>query len=305
MAAPRRLPVIVNPSSGPAERAASVRRVAAALAAAGIEADLQTTGDAGELTARVREAVAGGAPILAVAGGDGSQSAAAGVLAGTGTALAVLPTGTLNHFARDLGLPVDDLDAVARIIAAGRTARIDVGDLEGRVFLNNSSLGLYPRIVDLRREEEEEGRGRRLALLWATARVVLRRHPHLHVAVEVEGERLERKTHLVFVGNNEYAVEARRLGRRDRLDAGCLSVYVARRSGRWPLVRVAVLGLLGRLPQTPELETWRTDAVTVETRRHSVRVARDGEVERMEPPLRYRIRARELEVVVPAGRERA
>lgn len=218
--------------------------------------------------------------------------------------MAILPTGTLNHFARDLGLPVDDLDAAARIAAARRTARVDVGDLNGRVFLNNSSLGLYPRIVALRREEED-GRDRRLALLWATARVVLRRHPHLHVAVEVDGQRLELKTHLVFVGNNEYAVEARRLGRRDRLDAGCLCVYIARRSGRWPLIRVAVLGLLERLPHTPELETWRTDALTVETRRHNVRVAWDGEVELMEPPLRYRIQPGGLKVVVPAGIDRA
>jgi diacylglycerol kinase family enzyme len=114
--------------------------------------------------------------IVVVGGGDGSVSAAASVLAGSNISLGILPLGTLNHFARDLGLPLE-LEGAVRLIAAGRVRLVDVGEVNGRVFLNNSSLGIYPHLVAERDRYRRHGPARWLAAVFALCRVLWRLAP--------------------------------------------------------------------------------------------------------------------------------
>src|SRR5919199_2885332 len=232
-------------------------------------------------------------------GGDGTISSVAGALAGTDRPLGVLPLGTLNHFAKDLRIPLG-LEEAARNVCEGREASVDVGEVNGQVFVNNSSLGLYPRIVRRREKlQEREGSGKWAAFVRAGL-AVLRRYPFLYVRLDADGQRIVRKTPFVFVGNNEYQMESLQMGGRTCLDAGCLSLYVAHRTGRLGLLRLAVSALFGRLRQAKDFDALCAQEIWVETRRPKrLPVATDGEVNVLTTPLRYRVRPGALKVIVP------
>ena len=234
-------------------------------------------------------------------GGDGTVSTVAAALVNTDKALGVLPLGTLNHFAKDLGLP-QDLEEAARALLAGRTARVDAAEVNGRVFINNSGLGLYPSIVRERElRQERHGLGKWAALAWATLSV-LHRYPYLTAKLSADGRTLSRRTPFLFVGNNEYELDAFRIGARSRLDAGRLCVHLTRRdAGRLGLVRLALRALTGRLREDRDFESLTTDELTIETHQRHARVSLDGEVAVMQTPLRYRTLPGALLVVVPAG----
>jgi diacylglycerol kinase family enzyme len=247
-----------------------------------------------------RAAAAEGPPLLVAAGGDGTVNAVAAELVGRPTVLGVLPLGTLNHFAKDLGIPTD-LERAVRALRDGSVARIDVGEVNGRIFLNNSSLGLYPDIVRQREHQQERlGRGKWHAMAWAFLGA-LKRYPFMNVRLEADGEVFARRTPFVFIGNNEYRMEALQIGARACLDRGLLSLYVAHRTGRLGLLRLAVRALFGRLSQASDFDSVCAREILVETRRPRVRVATDGEVTIMQSPLRYRVRPGALRVAVPAG----
>jgi diacylglycerol kinase family enzyme len=225
----------------------------------------------------------------------------AGVAVEAGVPLGVLPQGTLNHFAKDLGIPTD-LDGALEIVLAGHTRRVDVGEVSGRIFVNNSSLGVYPRIVRLRERYGSRGPGKWLAALWATL-TVLRRHPFAAVRLVVNGEPLLRRTPFVFVGNNDYRMEGLRAGTRDALDRGVLAIYLMNASGRRSLVWLGIQILLGRTGQLRELDTFLLDEATIELKRSTVGVALDGEVAELRSPLVYRSRPGALQVFVPPKQE--
>jgi diacylglycerol kinase family enzyme len=239
--------------------------------------------------------------VLVAAGGDGTVNAAANHCVDHGIPLGILPFGTRNHFARDAGIPRATEDAV-RTIARRRTRRVDVAEINGRVFLNNSSIGAYPRLV----HQREELRGPHGEGKWiATARAgfsVLRRHPTLHVEIETPAGIVRRRTPFVFVGNNPYDLRFFVLGRRHRLDTGELSVYYGRRAGRSASLRLAMRSLLGRLDQARDFEGFTIPQLQLHSRRSSLRVSYDGEIRRMRLPLRYRSRPRALRLIVPGGR---
>jgi diacylglycerol kinase family enzyme len=236
--------------------------------------------------------------VVVAGGGDGTISAVAGTLVGTGKILGVLPLGTLNHFAKDLGLPLD-LGAAVQTIVRGRVREADVAEVNGRVFINNSSLGIYPHIVSSREAQQERlGRRKLPAALWATLHA-LRRFPFLDLRVMVDGQELRRRTAFLFVGNNRYEIAGFRLGQRGRLDAGKLGLYLAHRTGRLGLFRLGWNALWGRLQQADDFESFLVDEATIAARRPRVLVATDGEVSSLASPLHYRIRPRALRVMVP------
>lgn len=265
-----------------------------------VGANVRLARDGGEIVALARRAALDpGCRAVWAGGGDGTVSAVASALVGTDKALGVLPLGTLNHFAKDLGVPLD-LEEAARALLAGRVARVDAAEVNGRVFVNNSGLGLYPSIVREReRRQERHGLGKWVALAWATL-TVLRRYPYLRARLSADGRTLTRRTPFVFVGNNEYELDVFRIGGRARLDAGRLSIHLARRdAGRLGLLRLALGALAGRLREDRDFESLTTDELTVETRQRRARVSLDGEVTVMQTPLRYRILPGALRVVVP------
>jgi diacylglycerol kinase family enzyme len=294
---PGALPVIVNAAAGKGYRAEDFAALRGAFAAAGIEADIRPARDGLELVAIANRAIAEKHPVIVAGGGDGTVSTVASLVARTGSALGVLPLGTLNHFAKDLKIPLE-LEAAARAIAANRQARVDVGEVNGRFFINNSSIGLYPTLVIHREIQRRRlGRGKWHALFWATL-TVLRRHPLLDVRLCLADAIEDRRTPLVFIGNNDYQIEGFDIGTRERLDAGQLSIYLTRRTGRGGLIGLALRALVGTLRQTRDFEALHAQTISIETRHKHAAVATDGEVAIMETPLEYKIHPGALRVVV-------
>jgi diacylglycerol kinase family enzyme len=245
-----------------------------------------------------RKAVGDGVRIVVAGGGDGTINAVASAVAGSATALGVLPLGTLNHFAKDLGVPLERDEAV-RNVAEGKQLRVDVGEVNGRIFLNNSSLGLYPDIVREREKQQRRlGRGKWPAAAWATI-AALRRYPFLKVRLTAGAMQVARSTPFVFIGNNEYSMEGLSIGGRASLCDGKLSLYVAQRPGRLGLLRFAWRALFGRLAQERDFDIMLSDKFEIGTRHRHLRVATDGEVNIMATPLHYRIRPGALTVLVP------
>jgi diacylglycerol kinase family enzyme len=235
---------------------------------------------------------------VVVGGGDGSIRSVASVLADTGVPLGILPLGTLNHFARDLGLPFDPRQAVG-ILASGAVRSVDLGTMNGEVFLNNSSIGLYPFLV-LEREKQRHAHhvSKWVAMLLSLPRV-LRNLPLFRLRVRVGDLAEACRTPLLFIGNNEYQLAFTALGRREKLDGGELSIYVAKTNSNVGLFWIAVRAVLGLSP-AQDMRIVTGKAAIIESRRHHLLVAFDGEVERLRPPLHYGIKPGALRVFAPA-----
>lgn len=272
--------------------------IGARFEAHGVKSDIRVVGEGDQLRRAVAQALAAKPEVIVAGGGDGTINTVARALIDTAVPLGVLPLGTLNHFAKDLRIPME-LGPAVDTICTGCPKIVDVGCVNDRVFLNNSSLGLYPQVVR-RRDELVHRLGRRKwpAFAWA-ALMVLRRYPFLDVRLNLEGKSATYRSPLVFVGNNRYVYNGLRLGERNRLDEGCLSVHVVRRVGRLGLLMLALRALFGRLRDAADFETFCAPELEVLTRRSRVRVATDGEVSLLSSPLSYRIRAASLSVIVP------
>jgi diacylglycerol kinase family enzyme len=270
-------------------------RIAEALLRAGIEADVRQVNPL-ELTATARRAIESGARLVVAAGGDGTINAVAAAVAGSPAVLGILPVGTLNHFARDLGLPAD-LDQAAQVLASGRIRQVDAGEVNGRLFVNNCSIGLYPSLV-IRRERQRQrlGRGKWLAMLLAFLSL-FKRYPLVRVAFDVADRPQRCATPLLFVGNNHYETDLLNIGHRLSLSGGQLSVYLADAPSRLRLLRLVFRALFGKLATIRDFQSMSVTSLTVESRKRLLRMAMDGEVLRVRPPLIFRVRPGELRVM--------
>lgn len=290
--------IVLNDSSGSGDCAKSAQQLSEIFAEAGREARVTIARGGDQLRTAMKEAVKGRCETLVAGGGDGTINTAASELVDSDIPLGVIPLGTLNHFAKDLGIPID-LAGAAKLVLEGALCRVDVGEVNGRVFLNNSSLGAYPAIVRLRERYQASGWGKWFAALWAGL-VVLRRNPFMGVRIEAEGETILRRTPLVFVGNNEYQMTGLQAGSRKSLTTGRLAVYVLHAERRPGLLRLAGQILL-KGAEVKELDLLSVETATVETRRPLVQVALDGEVVSLKSPMSYRIKPGALAVFVLQG----
>lgn len=294
-----KIEVIINASSGAGNGAAVQQRLAEAFKAIGADARISLAGDGVEIVKLAQNAARSDAEGVVAGGGDGTINSVAAAIVDSDKALGVLPFGTMNHFAKDLNIPLD-LEAAIETIVAGHAVTIDVGDVNGRIFLNNSSLGLYPRIIREREKQQRLGWGKWPAYIWA-ALAVLRRYPFLEIRLSVDGKALTGRTPFVFVGNNEYEMERLNIGSRACLDKGELSLYTTNGTGRLGLIRLALRALLGGLHQERDFLAFTTKDISIGTQHKRVRVALDGEVTIMEPPLHFRVRPGALRVLAPAN----
>ena len=295
----RRIVAILNAGSGTGRDASLPDTLRRLFEQAGVEVDVRSVEAGADLGAEIEAAKADRPDLIVAAGGDGTVSAVAAALVDGDITLGVLPVGTLNHFAKDLGIPLE-LPKAVQAIVGGRILRIDVGEVNGRVFVNNSSLGLYPDIVrDRETQQRRLGRGKWPALAWASM-AALRRYSFLRVTLCIDGTEHLRRTPFVFVGNNEYQMEGFSIGgRAGGLHAGRLSVYFAQQPGRLRLLLLALRALVGRLKQARDFEARLTTEFVIESRHPRLRVATDGEITEMDTPLRYRTRPASLRVVLP------
>lgn len=297
MPAPAAIVVIVNSSAGTAAKRERIEiELADLFRAAGREAEVIALQRGQDPTPLAREASAR-ASIVVAAGGDGTVGSVAGAVVDSTAALGVLPLGTLNHFAKDLHIPLDLADAIA-VVVAGQIGHVDVGQVNDRVFVNNSSIGIYPSIVEEREALRRRGHRKWPAMALATI-AMLRRYRGVTVSVDIDGARQTWRTPFVFIGNNEYDIDGPRVGGRARLDDGRLMVYRAPRVRARHLPVLVAKALIGRRQADdfeilPACELW-IDAGG--TRR--LHVAVDGEVLTMRAPLHYLARPRALRVVVP------
>ncbi|ONG47280.1 diacylglycerol kinase [Pseudoroseomonas deserti] len=292
-----RLKILLNAAGGSAGDAGLPDRIASAFAQHGVAAEVASLpGHA--LQEAAREALEAGYDGVVAGGGDGTINAVAGVLAGSGRPFGVLPLGTLNHFARDLGLP-RGLEAAAAVIAAGATRPVDVAMVNGRIFVNNSSVGLYADMVaDRDRRRRQRGWRKGPAMLIAGWRA-FRRFARRRLVVRAEGQQQVLRSPLVFVGNNLYETSLPRPGTRGALDRGELCLCVAKHQSRLGLLRMGLRAMLGRLRDERDLVYSSVTAVEIDSRLPVLRVSFDGEVTTMVPPLRYRSLPGELLVFAP------
>jgi diacylglycerol kinase family enzyme len=292
------VPVLINRGGGGVARDPEITaKVANALADAGIEAEIELV-HGGECAVRCSAVSERGDPLLIIGGGDGTVGAAASALVGTETMLGILPLGTLNHFARDLGLPTD-IGEAAKIIAAGRERRVDVAEMNGRMFINNSAIGLYPlMVIDRDLQRMRLGRSKPLAAAVATLRT-LARFGHQRLTLTVNDRQAQVDTPLLFVGNNDYRIDIGAPGRRERLDGGELSVIVMRKKTRRGLIAASIRALLGRSRPDDMVGVEGVERLRVSSRRRQLAISLDGEVMRATPPLDYKIRKQALRVIAP------
>jgi diacylglycerol kinase family enzyme len=296
------IPVLINRNGGTAAAAGArlKKDVAAAFRDAGLDVAIRLLD--GARIAKAAEKLKGHNMIV-VGGGDGTLGAAAEVLAGSDTALGILPLGTHNHFARQIGIP-QDLPGAARVLAKGRRKAVDLGAVDGHVFLNNASIGFYPSLVRTREQaQQRHGLPKWLANLPASW-TALRRLRHHRLRVKVDGVEQEVRTPLLFIGNNVYALKGGQVGERVALDQGKLSLYAVegrtRLGALWFGLRV--LGGLADLQRDfAVVATCRK--LTVGAHAHYIHIALDGEVHRLESPLNFEIRRRALRVVMPSAAE--
>ncbi len=295
---PSPINVIINAASGTSDKENERRIIADIFGVNGIDARIELAKSGAEIVEMAKRAARGSGQTIVAGGGDGTISTVAAEIIGTEKILGVLPLGTLNHFAKDLNIPLD-LEEAARTIIAGCIANVDVGEVNGHIFINNSSLGLYPDVVRRREQRQRLGYGKWNSLLRAAFKV-LRRYPFLDIRLNADGKQIVTRTPFVFIGNNTYEMESFNVGGRTCLDAGHLSLYMTPRTGRLALLKMALRALFGNLRQAKDFVSLCTDEVWIEARRRQLRVAMDGEVLMLETPLHYRVRPAALRVIVPA-----
>jgi diacylglycerol kinase family enzyme len=288
---------ILNSSSGTHSPKITPQQISQMFAQRGICTDVWLAQSGTELAALSQRAVAEKHSLVVAGGGDGTVSCVAAAALGTAAVLGVLPMGTLNHFAKDLNIPLRLEDALDTIVK-GHARSIDIGDVNGRIFLNNSSLGLYPRLVRVREKLQGTGHGKWVAFARA-ASYVLFRQSHLRVRLNA-GSSLQavRRTPFVFVGNNEYTMQGWEIGTRRSLDRGRLWLYMAPNIGISGLIMLAVETFFGGL-KTDAVNVFEIAECSIACRKKRLNVATDGEVTTMHTPLKYRIRPNALRVMVP------
>lgn len=283
------IPAFVNPAAGNAADVDKALRKAGCFDIRALAPD--------QLTEAVRNAVEEGATRIAAAGGDGTVAAAAAAIAGTEVELVVIPSGTLNHFARDHGIPTD-LDEACAIAEAGRIEAVDVGRVNDRLFLNTSSVGVYANFVRVR-ERLEPRFGYWLSSALAMVRTFARVQP-FHVWFESDAVQRSYETPLVFVAVGERELKRPHLGGRVEGGRSGLHVMVVRGRTRARIVALSFAAAargLRAISRTPHLDSFLVSSCRIE-QRHST-VAVDGEVVTLASPLEYRLDKGALRLVVP------
>jgi diacylglycerol kinase family enzyme len=287
--------VLLNGHAGK-QNATAATQVSDAFRAIGSSVRVRVV-DGAALAQTATDAIKSGSTTIVAAGGDGTVSTVAAAVAGTGATLGVIPLGTLNHFAKDIGIPLDLAKAVETIVA-GRTMAVDVGDLNGRSFVNNASVGMYASLISERAALQRDGLGKWVAHAFAAMRV-WRRYRHLRVVLHAEAGAQTVRTPFVFVGNNEYQLSGIELGGRKDLAGGRLHVCMAPGLTRGGVARLIVTAMFGDVCSLDGFESFTTPELGLDAGVPSIHATVDGEVVPMTNPLTFRIRPGALQVIVP------
>lgn len=246
----------------------------------------------------INEKAATDCEILVAAGGDGTASAVAEAALKRRRILGVLPLGTFNYFARRLGIPLD-LEAAARVILEGETKAVSVLDLDGRLVLNNTSIGVLSAAL-LRRKQLYQRWGRsQLNTYLSVLLTLFQAPPRLRVRLGTGQGEIVRETPMVMVCSNAFQIENFALAGQECLERNQFAVYVARMAGRWTLFRLGLRTLLRRLRVGVDYEVICVSDLTIETLRRRLRATLDGEIETIDSPMRVQMNPAQLLVRAP------
>lgn len=294
--------VIANSKSG------ATARVAVALDRAmtvfGDRAVLRTfTGDPAPVA---EQAIRDGYSLIVAAGGDGTVAGVAHALAGTQTVMAVLPMGTFNYFARGLNMPSDVADAASAILQ-GAPHDIAIGSVNGKVFLNNVALGLYPTILDEREAAYQRWGRSRIMAHWSTLRTLLRLQRSMRVRVVADGVEQTRRSPMIFVARSAYQLDQFGVVGSDAISEDRFAVYIARQTTRLGLLKLAWrLMRPGKVDLSEEMELLTPQTLVIDQpKRRRIRIAYDGERAKLTLPLSFCIAHNSLSVILPPSKAAA
>jgi diacylglycerol kinase family enzyme len=227
--------------------------------------------------------------VVVTIGGDGTHSAVAGVLAGTKAVFAPIAGGTLNHFTKDIGVD-QDFETALNNISKKRLKVVDAAVCNNRVFINNSSIGIYPSSLQMRQQLEAHI-GKWLAAIVAGFHAFIAMKTY---RVTIDNETI--RTPFVFVGNGVYKIDSPGIADRTDMTRGAMSVFVAKTVSRWKLLRIALLALVGRAAVLDDFDVFTVKKLTVLSSHRRLAVSTDGEISIQSTPLKYNIQAKSLRV---------
>lgn len=228
---------------------------------------------------------------IIVMGGDGTMNTLANLIVHTEATMAPITGGTFNHFTKDLRIP-RDLRAALRAIKNGKVEYIDTVSVNGKYFVNNSMLGLYPHSLQIRSTLQDKY-GKWPAAVIAVVRTIAKFHTY-HIFIRGN----EYHTPYVFIGNNKFGLEELGLPGRKTFDSGKMSVYVAHTRNRWSVAKLTIMAAARRLKDADEFVILNVGkSFTVHTKRKKMRVSHDGELSHMRTPLKYTVHAKSLRIL--------
>lgn len=292
-------PVCILANAGSGKKAAKqLTDLLQPLHDAGLSPEVRLILKGADIVTEARRAKDGGFATIIAAGGDGTICAVAGVLAGTGIAMGIVPMGTFNFFARSLGLPNDPAGAIAALITAD-PQQVNVGEVNGKLFLNNASLGLYPALLE-RREAAYARFGRsRLAAYWSGLRTLVTYDRPSRMRITIDGRTEHLRSPMIFVAQSAYQLDQYGMEGADLIRDGKFAVYIAPELRRWQLLGFALRVALRTARPYRDFTLEAGSEITIETRKSRRTIARDGEREKMVAPFRFKVLPAALTVLVP------
>ncbi len=241
--------------------------------------------------------------VVIAGGGDGTISAAAACLMDTPRALAVLPAGTMNLFARSLQIPLD-LDAAIQAFASGELRSVDVASANNKPFIHQFSIGLHAKLIELRDKMEYASRLGKIRASMRAAFLTIFQPPRVHITLHMDNAELIVRTAGIGVSNNPFGEG--HLPYADRLDQGLLGVYITKGQTTREIISFVLHLVLGRWKSSPRVEIHETKALKLTVRgrrRNPYRCAMDGEISDMARETVIRIHPLALRVLTPPNSE--
>jgi diacylglycerol kinase family enzyme len=256
-----------------------------------------------DLQSRVRRAVAQAPGTIVVAGGDGTINTIASECLKANRPFGILPAGTFNYVARNLGLPTDVPQAVS-VITSARPRPVDIGEINGHIFLNNAGFGLYSNMVEQREIDKRRFGRSRLVAVYSGIRSLLGSHPLYEVDLVADDRHERLVTTTLFFGCNALQLENFNASAADCLRHGKLAALSLKLDSRWDIALATLAALTGRLDQAANTDAFCASTVRVQTRRRALKVAIDGEIVMMRPPLDVRLLPGAVQIFAPPQDQR-
>lgn len=244
--------------------------------------------------------VAGDTPNIIAAGGDGSISAAATAIIGTNKNLGVIPLGTFNYFAKDLGVPLE-IDSAVEVFKSGRPTQKLVGKVNDLVFLNNASIGIYPRVLKEREQIYKKWGRNRVLAYYSVITTLLKPQPSISMRIALENEEATRSSPFLFVAGNAFQLESFNLPGQKCLAQNTLAVYVSRPYKKLKMLKHAVMTAMRHYKKDEQFEQFCAKNLWIDTPNTSLKVAVDGEIHDLKTPLHFRMEPQGLNVWMPGA----